>query len=157
MSNFSPEQRIERAFYRAAYVLRSIWEEDGRYDTRLLDEPLIPSGYVTVGESIKGAECKEHVVPRDAICRECVKMFEAKSDLSQVATFIRNNLKIVFITREERYNLDSGSRLNMRKRMPDNWRFEGGDVFARLRHGGIEFRLFSPDKRLHARCEDTRA
>ena len=140
MSNFSPDERVERAFLRAAYVLRIIWEEDGKsYDTRLLDEPLIPSGYVTVGESVRGSECREHVVPRDVICKKCVEMFKAGADLTQIATLIRDNLKVVLITREERYNLDSSSKLNLRMRMPAGWTF-GQDVFARLQYAGIEFK-----------------
>ena len=38
-------------------------------------EPIIPNDFVYAGESLKGKEWKEHVVPRALICYECHKMW----------------------------------------------------------------------------------
>ena len=43
---FTQEELIDRAFHRAAYVMKGMWEEYGSSDTRLLMPPLIPDEYV---------------------------------------------------------------------------------------------------------------
>jgi hypothetical protein len=65
---FSHEEMLGRAFYRIAWNIRSMWEEKGSSDTRLLIEPMIPDDFVLVGQSKaavdKANQYKEHVVPR---------------------------------------------------------------------------------------------
>jgi hypothetical protein len=140
MANFTVDQLIERVFLRVAHVMHSMWEENGCSDTRLLDEPFIPDKYVVVGESIRGTECREHVIPRRVICDQCHVMFSQGADVADVAAFIRASLKVIRISREERHMLDNVSQLNLKQRMPSGWSFAGGDHFARLKLANIEFR-----------------
>lgn len=68
-------------------------------------------------------------------------MFEAGTDTRTVARHIRRTLKMVRISRDEQKRLDARNGLNLKQRMPDGWDFETGDVFARLKAAGIEYRL----------------
>jgi hypothetical protein len=138
MNDFTAAELRGRVFQRVAYVMHHMWEENGRSDTRLLDEPLIPDKYVVVGESTRGAECREHVIPRLVLCDECLAMFSRGESIEDVAKFLQENLKIVRITRDERHLLDSNSQLNLRQRMPDGWSFSNGDPLARLKQANIE-------------------
>jgi hypothetical protein len=140
MTGFTTAQLIERVFHRVAYVMHHMWQEDGRSDTRLLDEPFVPDRYVVIGESTRGAECREHVIPRLVLCDECLAMFSRGKSIEDVAKFLQENLKIVRIARDERHLLDSSSRLNLRQRMPDGWSFSSGDPMARLKQASIELR-----------------
>lgn len=139
MANFTADQLIDRVFLRISYVMHSMWEETGSSDTRLLDEPLVPDRYVVVGESRRGTECREHVIPRKVVCEQCHSMFAHGATIEQVAAFLRSYVKVVRISKDERHVLDHGSKLNLRQRMPVGWSFEDGDVFARLALGGIVF------------------
>src|SRR5690606_4326902 len=107
-------------------------------------------------ESVQGTERREHVVPRDVICRECLKMFARHEPLEEVAKFIREHLKIVRISLEEKNRLDNSAELNLRQRMPLGWKV-GDRVFARLDIAGITFREVVPKKPLHATREDASA
>ncbi|MEW9570165.1 hypothetical protein ABQJ54_00190 [Rhodanobacter sp. Si-c] len=140
MTSFTTAQLIERVFHRVAYVMHHMWQEDGCSDTRLLGEPLVPDKYVVVGESIRGSEYREHVIPRLVLCDECLAMFSRRESIEAVAKFLQENLKIVRISRAERHMLDSSSQLNLRQRMPDDWNFSSGDPFVRLKLANIEFR-----------------
>lgn len=69
MSRFTYEELRQRAFERAAWVLRHFWEEqqddekrEARVHTRLFD-PLTHEGYINVGKSKKGGGHIEHLVP----------------------------------------------------------------------------------------------
>lgn len=139
---FSREELIERAFLRAATVMFGMWEERGSSDTRLLIPPLIPDEFVIIGESINGREHREHIIPRVVICNQCHKMFSEGVDINTVARFIRNNLKIIYISKDEQHLLDNGKQLNLRQRMPTGWSFESGDIYARLNTAKIEFRIY---------------
>lgn len=148
-SKFSDEELIQRAFLRATRVMFGMWEERGSSDTRLLDPPLIPDQYVRVGESLDGAEHREHVVPRKVICDECHKMFKEGTEkgievdalIKLVADLIRKHLKIIHISMKEKECLDQGKQLNLRQSMPKGWSFESGDTYARLHEANIKFRL----------------
>jgi len=142
MPKFTREELKERAFKRAACVIREMWEERGSSDTRLLQEPLIPDDFVIVGESINGRHHKEHVVPRMLICDESHKMFAQGASVEEVAKFIQRNLKIVLIAKTEQTLLDKSTHLNLRQSMPDSSWLDGGDIYARLRVAGIFFRFY---------------
>lgn len=142
MPKFSREELIERAFLRAATVMFGMWEERGSSDTRLLIPPLIPDEFVIIGESINGREHREHIIPRVVICNQCHKMFSEGVDINTVARFIRNNLKIIYISKDEQHLLDNGKQLNLRQRMPTGWSFESGDIYVRLNTAKIEFRIY---------------
>ena len=142
MSDFSHESLVQRAFHRAAYVMHHMWEEKGSSDTRLLIPPLIPDDFVIVGESIAGRDHREHVIPRNIICYRCHEMYNNGATIDEVATFIRKNLKIVYISREEQRRLDSGNELNLRQRMPAGWTFETGDTYERLNVAGVKINFY---------------
>lgn len=144
MATFSKEELIQRAFHRVATIMHEMWEEKGSSDTRILLPPLIPDEFVTVGESIAGREHREHVIPRNVICYRCHEMFNAGSDVQTVAKFIREHLKIVYISRLEQQKLDSGQQMNLRQRMPDGWSFDGGDIYARLHAADIVVKFNNP-------------
>jgi hypothetical protein len=143
---FSHEEMLGRAFYRIAWNIRSMWEEKGSSDTRLLIEPMIPDDFVLVGQSKaavdKANQYKEHVVPRMMICEECHRMFEHGACVEDVGRFIRKYLKIVLLTKEEQDRLDKWANLKLRQSMPTGWTFRDGSVFARLEFARIEFDLY---------------
>jgi len=141
MGNFTKKDLLQRACLRAAYVMRSMWEEKGSSDTRLLDPPIIPDELVVVGESSAGKVHREHVVPRMKICVECHNIFARGGSVKDAAEFIQHHLKIVWISREEQQRLDSARELGWRQRMPPDW-MPGGNVFARLDSAGITYRLY---------------
>lgn len=139
---FTREQLIERTFWRVATVIQHCREEgEGRGHTRFLDRPLVRDEYVLAGTSIRGGSVREHVVPLLWIYDECERMFVQGASVTEVAALIQANLKIVFISEEERRHLDS--TLGLKTRMPDGWTF-GDDPFARLTKGRIEFRPLTP-------------
>lgn len=140
-SKYTMDELKQRCFERVASVIKGMWEEKGSSDTRLFLPPLVPDEYVIVGQSIKGAGHKEHVVPRLVICDECHRMFADGRSVADVASLIRKYLKIVVITKEEQKLLDGAGHHDMKQKMPDEWTFASGDVYARLRKAGIEFSL----------------
>lgn len=143
-SRFTDEEMIERAFYRIAWNVKHMWEETGKSDTRLFNEPIIPDKFVIVGGTKNTREHKEHVVPRVTICKKCHEMFDNGHTVEDVAKFIRKFLKIVFISKEEQKHLDKRVGLNLRQRMPEGWEFETGCPFERLTVGKIEYELYAP-------------
>ncbi|MCF8177117.1 MAG: hypothetical protein K9J74_01285 [Sulfuritalea sp.] len=133
---FSREELIERVFARVARVIFELWEE-GRGDTRLLDDPFIPDEFVVAGTSKQGGGRREHVIPRLMIYDRCLEMYENQTSIGDVAKFIRRHLIIVHISRDEQNLIDK--TLGLKTRMPDGWEFEKSDIYARLKIGGIEF------------------
>ncbi|MCV2361706.1 hypothetical protein LNV08_22320 [Paucibacter sp. TC2R-5] len=100
-------------------------------------EPLIPDSFVLFGRSKKGADRREHVVPRVVLCREAHDMFGRGESIKAVADLLRKYLKIVLISIEEKHHLDH--EIGLKQRMPDGWSFEEGCTFARLHAANIEF------------------
>lgn len=142
---YSQEELIERAFLRLAVFLHGLWQEGDNADSRLF-EKLIPDAFVKKGMSVRAQVLvrerepvslhREHVVPC-AVLRDCVfKRFHDNATLEEVAVDIRRNLVIVDILFEEARRMDF--ELNLKSRMPDHWRFESNDPFARLRAAGID-------------------
>lgn len=127
---------MRRTFDRVAMVLFETWEE-GWGHTRLLDEPLVPNWLVEVGQSCKGAEYREHVVPLRLVYNECETMFASGKPLSTVARFLEHHVKIVRVSREEQRRIDY--ELGLKTRMPPGWVFNEGDIYARLRAAGVEW------------------
>lgn len=118
--------------------MQQSWEEGWRH-SRLLDEPLIPNYIILAGHSLSGAEYREHVVPLALIRDHCEKMFSLGTDLSTVAKLLKRHLKVVMISKAERYRIDFD--LGLKVRMPEGWTFddEGADPFARLNVAGVEW------------------
>ena len=143
MKKHTEKQLRQRAFSRVAEFMYDRWQEikaeDGNFDTRLLDPPLILDCYVSVGEAKEG--CREHVIPRKVICEACKEMFKKGKSIDAVAKFIEKHLKIVRISKQEQQKLDKKSGLNLKQRMPEGWSFRNGDIYARLRAAGIKLPL----------------
>lgn len=138
---FSREELLLRACERVAYVMRGMLEEKGSTDTRLFGPPLIPDELVAVGRSQDDACYREHVIPRLVICDHAENMLKHGAELSAVARFIAEHLKIVYLTKRQCELLNSKQHFNLRQRMPTGWSF-GHDPFARLQTAGITYALF---------------
>lgn len=119
------------------------WEEEWRH-SRLLDEPLIPNHLITVGHSRAGSEHREHIVPLALIRNQCEAMFSKGVALTEVAALLKRNLKIVMISRVERYRLDF--ELGLKTVMPKGWTFDDkdSDPFARLVAAEIDWMPIQP-------------
>ncbi len=136
---YSNEERFERASLRVAMHIRGLWEEKGSSDTRLLEALFIPDELTVVGRSYaENATRREHVVPRRVIVHECHEMLKRKETDEALAKLIRDNTKIVLISKEESERLDRVDQVNHRQTMPDGWKF-GDDPFARLKKAKIEW------------------
>ncbi|MDP3906157.1 hypothetical protein [Novosphingobium sp.] len=138
MLQLSHDEIRNRVYDRAAWVLQQSWEEGWRH-SRLLDEPLIPNHIILAGHSVAGAEYREHVVPLALIRDHCEKMFACGAELRAVSMLLRRHLRVVMISKAERYRIDF--ELGLKVRMPDGWSFEddGADPFARLKAAGVEW------------------
>ena len=135
---FSPAERFERASLRVAMHIRGLWEEKGSSDSRLLESLLLPDELTIVGRSraLEGPGRREHVVPRRVVVEECHNMLARGEPDVAIAKFIRDHVKIVLISNEERQRLDSKAFLGLRQRMPTDWKV-GDDVFDRLNHACV--------------------
>ena len=138
---YTASELMDRACYRIAWNIHHMWSETGTSDTRLFMEPIIPESFVTVGKSRKGADRKEHVVPRRVLCEECHKMFGEKASIDEVAIVIKKYLKIVLISKAEQEHLDY--ELGLKQSMPPGWSFKNGNPFHRLEFANIEYDLFA--------------
>lgn len=140
-SKYSKDELIDRACYRIAWNIHHMWSETGSSDTRLFMEPLIPESFVTVGKSKKGTDRKEHVVPRKVLCEESHRMFSENASIEDVASVIKEHLKIVLISNDEQKKLDH--ELGLKQTMPEGWSFKDANPFHRLDFAGIEYELFA--------------
>jgi hypothetical protein len=144
MGRFTEEELRQRAFERAAWVLKHFWEEQqdknqGKadvhsrlFDTLVYDLPV-------KGRSINGGGHTEHLVPCALLRDHAFKMFwEGKSELD-VALMLRRLLCIAYITPAEARLIDH--ELGLKTTMPDGWDFETGSVMARLEAAGIQLEL----------------
>ncbi|WP_143275688.1 hypothetical protein [Brevundimonas sp. SH203] len=134
---YTREERLHRAARRVAMHIRGMWQEKGNSDTRLLNPPLIPDDLVIVGRSVAiGATYREHVVPRRVIVEACHSMLEnsdSEATVEEMAAFILQHLKIVYVTPDEAVRLNGPG---VRQHMPDGWS-AGGDIFTRLELAGV--------------------
>jgi hypothetical protein len=147
MSTFTPEQLRQRAFERAAWVLRHYWEEqqndinkEARVHTRVFDT-LVPRCHIDIGRSVNGGGHIEHLVPCVMLRDRAFKMFwEQDKDISEiekdVAEMLARFLRIAHISPAEANRLDHEHKL--KTKMPAGWDFETGSVMARLDAVGIE-------------------
>jgi hypothetical protein len=69
-------------------------------------------------------------------------MLRLGASTSEVAHFIAEHLKIVYLTQEQCDLLNKKAHHNLRQKMPSGWSFND-DHFARLRVAGIPFVQFS--------------
>lgn len=149
MSRFTQEQLRQRAFKRAAWVLRHFWEEqqddpkrEASVDTRLFDK-LVPRCHIEIGTSQEGGGHIEHLVPCIMLRDHAFKLFwkgkDENKDISEieqeVAEMLGQFLRIAHITPAEAHHLDHV--LGLKTKMPDGWDFEKGSVMDRLEKGDI--------------------
>jgi hypothetical protein len=137
---FTEEELITRAFERLSRILYEQWQEGGggdskNGDTRLFDW-LIDDKYVLIGESKKGNNWREHLVPRVVIRDICCDEFKLGKTYEEVAETIRTLLKIARISIEEREYIDH--ELGLKTEMPKDWDYTTGDYMRRLRDGNVE-------------------
>ena len=123
-------------------------EDFDHTDTGLFNPPLIPDKLVIVGHSVavgqsqEGKRCREHVVPRKVICDQAEKMLREGIETIEVARFIADHLKIVWLTKAECDLLNKKEHFNLRQKMPEDWE-HGRDHFSRLHKADIPYTLFS--------------
>lgn len=136
--SYTKAQIKKRRCLLLANVLHCHYEEGTGVHSRVF-EVLIPDELVIVGQSQKGKEYREHVVPCALIRDECMKMYEQGYTIDQVAEAIERHVVIVKITFEERKYLDKS--LGLKTTMPLGWKFNKDDIFARLHVASIKFTL----------------
>ena len=134
MKQYSKEELKYRQCKRVAVVLHGHWEEGTGAHSRLF-ETLVADCYVMDGESIKGNDRREHVVPCALIRDECFKMYDQGYSIEAVTREILRHLRIVKISSEEANHIDK--KLGLKTTMPDDWVFGQGDPLDRLHKGGV--------------------
>lgn len=78
----------------------------------------------------------EHIVPCAVMIHECKRLIkEGLLPEEEIAALLQKHWKVAIITKEEQKCLDFEKGL--KSTMPDGWRFEDGDTFARLNNAGI--------------------
>jgi hypothetical protein len=97
---------------------------------------------VTIGYSTKGREqlligknaYREHIVPIDWCINRAFEMFKKNCTVEEVADMFKRNIKVLLISDEEQYLLDS--TLGLRTTMPAGFE-DGHDPLTRIHHAGI--------------------
>ncbi|MDI7775151.1 hypothetical protein [Asticcacaulis sp. EMRT-3] len=142
---YTHEERYERACLRAAMHIRGLWEEKGRSNSRLLEGLFLPDEFTVVGRSLNylGTGRREHVIPCKVVIEECHEMLACGKSDDEIATFIRDHVKVVLISKEEQERLD-GREHGLRQIMPKEWVL-GGDIFARLNAANIKWTRTAPE------------
>lgn len=142
MRRFTQEQLRQRAFERAAWVLRHFWEEQqdnvprtASVHSRLFDTLVYPE-YITLEKSKNGSGHKEHLVPCALLRDRAFEMYWDGKTEKDVAQMLERLLRMAHITPAEAHHLDH--KLGHKLTMPDDWNWETGSVMARLEAAGIE-------------------
>jgi len=99
--------------------------------------------FVGVGKSQEVIDGKaphpEHVVPCIVLINESCRLLKEGVPETEVARLLSKHWKIVLISKEEAGRLDSKDGTGLKCRMPENWRFESGDTYERLKQAGIKW------------------
>jgi hypothetical protein len=73
----------------------------------------------------------EHVVPCATMVYECQRLIqEGRLSNEEIASLLQRHWKLATITKDEQRRLDF--ELGFKSSMPDGWKFEDGDTFARF-------------------------
>ena len=98
--------------------------------------------FVAIGQSqevINGAKpYPEHVVPCATLINESFRLLDEGIPKREIAELLAKHWKIVFISKEQANYLDSKDGLNLKNKMPEDWKFESGDTLARLKLANIQ-------------------
>lgn len=139
------------------YLERKKTDENAQtwFDTRLFDS-FLPNDLTVIGQT-KSSQAqnshrrREHLIPRLVVAERCIKMFEAGSTLEEVAQFLRQFLKIVWVSSAEASQIDAPA-LGQKKQMPreaGDWWENPNSIFTRLERAKITRDEILPDRQLH--------
>lgn len=134
------DAQITRAFLRAARYMQLVSLGEVTAHSRIV-EICIPEDFVPKGGTA-GAGHREHVVPCAALREESVARFKNGATVEQVSEFLRRNVVIVEISKQQQELLDGAEisgGLGLRNKMPDGWQFDRDCIFARLHKAKIDF------------------
>lgn len=134
--------------YRAALLLvehfKDCMEREGKgIHSRVFTHFLHPEkDFVAAGQSqsvIDGESIHpEHVVPCAVLISETCRLIKENMPKSKIAELLAKHWKVAYISKNQANYLDSKDGLNLKHRMPDGWKFETGDTFARLKLAKID-------------------
>ncbi|AKX51083.1 hypothetical protein AKN89_06110 [Thiopseudomonas alkaliphila] len=116
------------------------------YDTlhsRIFEVLLHPEAeFICAGQSKEVAnglpKHKEHVVPCAVLRDETYRLIKQGRSNHEIAKLLSKHWKVIFITKDQAYILDSKQHLNLKHRMPEGWDFDSDDTFARIKLAKIE-------------------
>ena len=147
MTKFSHDELKQRAFERAALVLRHFYEEqkdefkdDAKLHTRIFETLIAPAHIDVLGmsEELKKQNCKEyreHVVPCAWIRNRAFAMYHEGATENDVASMVRRLLKIALISSDEANIINKKYKYTM----PDGWKDDMKyPITARLDYGKIK-------------------
>jgi hypothetical protein len=130
-----------RSFLRAARYLERIAKEKAPAHSRVV-ELFIPEAFVPRGFGNDGGGHREHVVPCVLLRDECIVRYKNGAELTQVADFLQRHVVIIEITKDQQKHLDGSKEKGgrgLKNKMPKNWEFGSGCIFARLHDAEINF------------------
>lgn len=120
---------LEARFIIAAETLYSHFKYGQSPHSRIF-QMIIYDEWIEIGESMKGATHKEHVVPLIYLLNWGKKLFNETVDVKEYAEILKECLKIVRISKEEMDLLDKIDPV-LKTGMPEGWK-RGDSIFARL-------------------------
>ena len=135
-----PEEKIKRSFLRAARHMQRISLNEATAHSRIV-ELFVPEVFVPKGGSA-GAGHREHVIPCAALREESIARIKNGATLEQISGFLRRNVVIVEISKEQQKKLDGSERnggVGLKDKMPNGWQFDQHCIFARLHKAKITF------------------
>jgi len=98
--------------------------------------------FITVGQSQEVIDGKdphpEHLVPCATLIEESCRLIKEGMPDAMIADLLTKHWKIANISKEQAKYLDTKKGLNLQYSMPDDWSFETGDTYARLKLAKIE-------------------
>ena len=118
------QTELDNRFFILASTLKLHYERKVPLHSRLADI-LIPSEFITKGRSKNGSGYKEHVVPLSHLNKEVYKLFDENKSLDDVIAFLKRNLIVIKISKDEASLLDSKHKTTM----PEGWQ---DDPYIRL-------------------------
>ena len=142
-------QSIRPVFVRASRVLYALWQDweanggqawchTGIFDI-LVPDDLTVVGHTQASRQVGVRRRREHVVPRLALCNRAFDMFTEKSTIEDVAEFLQQFLKIIYVSSEEASLIDHHS-LSQKAGMPTpDWWHHPDQLYVRFERANIHF------------------
>lgn len=146
--------RIHDEHMRLSRVFKALWED---YKARLkrdqraqtwcnteLFDIFLPDKLTVIGQTrastVPGVKRRrEHLIPRLAVAERCIEMFEEGASLEEVALFLQNFLKIIWVSSDEAKRIDAPGR-EQKSQMPQSsvtWWREPESIYLRLENAEI--------------------